>query len=46
MATGPENKALDWKKYENEIWDLFIAQNKSLPDVAKHMSEKHGFNAT
>ncbi|KAK4457279.1 ankyrin repeat-containing domain protein [Cladorrhinum samala] len=46
MPPGPGANALDWQKHENEILDLFISQNKSWANVTKHMSEKHGFNAT
>ncbi|KAK3995721.1 ankyrin repeat-containing domain protein [Cladorrhinum sp. PSN332] len=48
MTTRAEvqNAPLNWDKYENEILDLFISQNKPLHDVAKYMCDKHGFNAS
>jgi len=37
---------LDWAKYESEILDLFVTQNKTLNQVMAHMKEKHNFQAT
>ena len=45
--TCPNDQAtLDWAKYEAEILDLFIIQNKTLNQVMAHMEEKHNFQAT
>lgn len=38
--------SLDWGKYEGEILDLFVSQNKILNEVMAHMEEKHNFKAT
>ena len=39
-------ETLDWAKYEGEILDLFVIQNKTLDQVTAHMQEKHNFQAT
>lgn len=38
--------SLDWGKYEGEILDLFVSQNKTLNEVMAHMTEKYNFEAT
>jgi hypothetical protein len=38
--------ALDWGRYEGEILDLFVSQNKTLNEVMAHMTEKYNFEAT
>ncbi|KAK4113108.1 hypothetical protein N656DRAFT_643061 [Canariomyces notabilis] len=34
---------LDWDKHKDEILELYVSQNKKLPDVKKHMSLTHNF---
>ncbi|KAK4223250.1 ankyrin repeat-containing domain protein [Podospora fimiseda] len=46
MATEAEPPSLSWHQHEDEILDLFISQNQSLRNVARHMSQRHGFNAS
>lgn len=41
-----DQAALDWAKYEGEILDLFVVQNKTLNDVMVHMEEEYNFQAT
>jgi len=38
--------ALDWARYEGEILDLFVTQNRTLNEVMEHMKETHNFEAT
>jgi hypothetical protein len=38
--------APNWAKYEGEILDLFVMQNKTLNEVMAYMKEKHNFEAT
>jgi hypothetical protein len=49
MATEENAKtitAADWKRHEDEILDLFVAQEKALREVMDHMRKEHGFHAT
>src|ERR1700744_5166481 len=41
-----DQATLDWAKYEREILDLFVIQNKTLNEVMVHMKEKYNFQAT
>jgi hypothetical protein len=36
----------DWDQHEDEIFDLFITQNKPLNQVVTHMKEKYNLQAT
>lgn len=37
---------VDWAKYDDEILDLLLIQNKTLNQVMAHMKEKHNLQAT
>ena len=41
-----EAPSLDWAKHGAEILELFVARNKTLKEVKKHMEERYGFAAT
>ncbi|KAK3901789.1 hypothetical protein C8A05DRAFT_16074 [Staphylotrichum tortipilum] len=45
MPPAEEGSPLDWATHEEEILDLLLAQDKTLKEVVKYMSEKYKFEA-
>lgn len=42
----PRSEHLDWNAYKAKIEELYMTQNKTLPETMEAMNEKYSFNAS
>ncbi|KAI1111836.1 hypothetical protein F5Y14DRAFT_453693 [Nemania sp. NC0429] len=44
-GVGRRNK-INWEEHHDKLYELYIVENKPLPEVMKYMEEKHHFHAS
>jgi hypothetical protein len=45
-ARPPEDLGALWEAHRDEIKELYLIEDKTLPDIRIYMDEHHGFRAT